>query len=374
MSFQLERQLRNARACRPRLALIYRDRGDRADGIRDHTAMLSEALTRLGADVSAPRVSRPWSWDRASIGSRDAVVIQYQPFAWGRWGLAPGLLSRLAYVRSKRRRPLIVLFVHEPAVPLTGFAQTCLGTIQRLQLWALRAQADVICTPVEVWAHALHRLRPARPCIHVPVSSNIPDRRAERIRRRAELGLSDGTIAIATLGTAHPSRLLGHIAHALHAVAASGLEAVWLDLGADPASYLTDPLLPVRRPGFLEADELASWLAASDLFLAPWRDGATARRGSLMAALSNAVPVVSTLGPLTDSVLSDATDALLLIPREDAEAFSRAVFDLCLNHERRRRIGLAGRELYEREFAWAVSARTLLAACGPGVQPANRTG
>jgi glycosyltransferase involved in cell wall biosynthesis len=102
-------------------------------------------------------------------------------------------------------------------------------------------------------------------------------------------------------------------------------------------------------------------LSAADLFLAPFSDGVSARRSSAMSALQHGVPVLTTDGPLTDSLLRDA-NAIALTAVGDSVAFEVEAVSLAASAERRRMLGNAGRALYETEFDWPVLARRFVAA------------
>ena len=57
--------------------------------------------------------------------------------------------------------------------------------------------------------------------------------------------------------------------------------------------------------GFLPSGELSPHLAACDLLIQPYPDGASSRRSSLMAGISHGVPVVTTSGHLSESLWSE---------------------------------------------------------------------
>jgi glycosyltransferase involved in cell wall biosynthesis len=100
-------------------------------------------------------------------------------------------------------------------------------------------------------------------------------------------------------------------------------------------------------------------LSAADIFLAPYEDGISTRRTTLMAALQHGIPVVATLGPLTDRLLREAGSRLDLVPVEDRAAFAERVSRLAQDPERRKALGAAGRTFYEEQFAWPVVSRRL---------------
>ncbi|MBC6954986.1 MAG: glycosyltransferase [Chloroflexi bacterium] len=49
-----------------------------------------------------------------------------------------------------------------------------------------------------------------------------------------------------------------------------------------------------RKTGSLQEDEIAAYLQAADVVALPFRDGASYRRSSLMAAINAGVPIVTT--------------------------------------------------------------------------------
>jgi glycosyltransferase involved in cell wall biosynthesis len=340
------------------VTLLFNDRGKPVDGIRDHTRLLAESLEdRTGAPVSVEeRVSA--RVPAGALGTdADAVVLQYSPFCYGRWGFAPWLPLRLLRVRARRSaRPKIVLFVHEPYVPLVGWRGVLMGLWQRLQLEALRLLADAVVVSIQRWAEDLARRKPTRPVRHLPVGSNLPDMRAARAEMRRELRAGDGTLVVALFGRVHPGWQVSHAEAAIRALRDAGHEVVVLSLGAEapPLSGLDG--VPVHAPGELPAPELARHFAAADVFLAPFVDGVSTRRTTLMSALQHGLPIVGTDGPLTDDQLRAAADALALAPADGPAGFAELASAVAGDDRRRREMARAARELYESTFDWAVSA------------------
>lgn len=358
--------------------MISRLPEDGVDGIRDYTLRLCDALASRGVpvDVVTRRMSR-WvvSWPARSAGARDGaatvagrvVVIQYNPFMYGRWGVAPQLV--LHTWRLRRSGAPVFIMVHEPFMPFTGWRETVMGVWQRIQLRALAALSDGMFTSVDAWATRFARWRPRRPAVHLPVGSNLPDMRSRRLEARTRLRVADDDLVIATLGTDHPSHLREHVREAVLAIVASHTaRVVVLELGARSPRLDSGALggTPVVMPGSQAEEDLATSLSAADIFLAAFLDGATTRRSTLMAALQHGLPVVATASRLTDSVLRRAHDALILVPAHDVRGFAAAATALSGDRVEMRRRGERARQLYEREFDWSVIADRLLAGvAGP---------
>ena len=349
------------RDVRPRPApiyLLYRDTEGRIDGIGDYCERLVSALRAAGADAHAV------TWRSRGIDvSEGTVILQYNPFAFGRWGFAPRLPFEMASLR--RRRPYVrqVVMVHEPFVAIDSVRSLVMGIWQRFQLRAVLSSVDGVMVSTSSWAGLL----PAH-ChpIAAPVGSNLPDRRERRDVTRRALGVDSETLVLATFGTDHPSRLLDHVVAAANAVAARSEQVILLYLGVGTSTLDgLDPAISVHRPGRQSVDELAEALSAADIYLAALSDGLSTRRTTLMAALQHALPIVGTYGPLTEPDLRAENDAIRWTPTGDPKRFADASLDLAGDAALRQRRGAAARALYERRFSWELIAQSVLAALRP---------
>jgi glycosyltransferase involved in cell wall biosynthesis len=74
----------------------------------------------------------------------------------------------------------------------------------------------------------------------------------------------------------------------------------------------------VIQPGWLEPAALSAYLLAADVALLPYADGASARRGSLLACAAHGLPIVSTT-PATAEVAA-AVEAVAPDPVALAQA------------------------------------------------------
>lgn len=358
----------------------------RGDGVRDYTTRLAMALAQTGhVAVETFWRHRDGSWSHwaarpaathgdlwRTLAACDAVVLQYDMFRFDRRGFTPWLPLRLARLRRAAPALKLAVMVHELHLPFHGLRWQAKAGWQRVQHAGLRLSADVLFTPVEAWAAELAVRWPQRPAVQLPVGSNLPDRRCGRAAGRARLGVAADTFVLATFGAdASAWRRLDYVAQAANAIARSGRRVLLLNLGSDtPPIDGGDAVIQTCRPGFLPAAELAELLAAADLFLAPFSDGVSTRRTTLMAALQHALPVVGTDGPYTDRVLHEARQALRLTPVADHETFARAALCLANDPDERRALGAAGRALYLQRFDWKVSAGRLLAALDLDAAPA----
>jgi glycosyltransferase involved in cell wall biosynthesis len=350
-----------------RMAVLAADSDREADGIRDYSNRLVGALQHR-PDVDAAMFLRPgaggwvatngtaWTPDRA-----DAVVLQYNPFSFGRRGFAPGLVRDLVRLRRRGAGPVVAMMVHETYVDMKNVKWAAMGAWQRAQMAALRGVTDVQFGSIERWVDRLRRWPGGSRVYHLPVPSNFPDRRADAAGVRAGLGVADGELVLTCFGLHHPGRLVGHVQAAAEAVASAGIPATVLNLG--PGEARVEEIAPgvmLRSLGYLPERELAGTLACSDIFLAPFADGVSTRRTTVMSALQHAIPVVGTDGHLTDGVLREASGALRLVPVQDRDRFAAEAARLAQEAGERRTLGDAGRHLYTQAFDWPVVVDRLI--------------
>ena len=346
-----------------RIALLGAESSREADGIRDYTERLLEALEDAGVTASL-LLWRDGGW-HAKCGSiahgLDAVVLQYNPFSYGRRGFAPRLPFALrAFGGRNGRRPLVGLMCHETYVDMKNLRWAIMSTWQRLQLLALQRASDVQFCTIQRYVERLRPTAGRRPVLHLPVASNLPDARADRGAARAALGADDSTLVLSCLGMRHPGRLAEHVLRGAKAAGRTGRRVIALDLGTgDRASAQIAPGVELRSTGFLAEPELAGHIAASDLFLAPYADGVSTRRTTVMAALQHEVAVVGTHGHLTDDLVRDSP-AFSLAPVADLDGFEALVGRLASEESARREQARAGREVYEKDFDWPVLVERLL--------------
>lgn len=220
----------------------------------------------------------------------------------------------------------------------------------------------------------------------IPIGSNIPAASVRDARAvRARYKIPADTLLLTTFGLLNRSKGIETVIDALALLRQEGVDAYLLLIGAgagmnDPTNRTTAADIMrrcaaagltafVRSTGRLSPEEVADALAASDACLLPYRDGASPRRGSLLAALAQGVPVVTTL-PAPGAydglpVLRDG-EAARCVPAGDARAIAEAVRAI------RQDDGLAaclcaGAAAYAAHFTWpaiAAQTRALYEACG----------
>lgn len=370
-----------------RVHLVFPELPPALDGIGDHTERLAQALApRCCVSVLTARPDaapipgvavreafsvRPPTGVRRLVESvgqdpPDWLVLQYNPFSYGRYGFNPWLPRAIAAVRKNHPAMRFGLIIHEPFVPANTFSFRIMTTWQRWQLWTLGRAADLVVCSTETWAGRFGRWFPGATVRFLPVGSNIPDAGFSRAEARSALGIELGEMVVGLFGSARRRLDLVRAAARRLVEAVPSLRVLYV--GPDGAR-LRDAVagVPFRDLGALPAGEVSRALRAMDLHLAPYPRGVSARRGAFIAGLQHALPSVSTYGDHTDSFLTDAAGrAFVLAPDGDAAAFADAALALAQDEARRAKMAAEARAFHGLHFDWDQIAGGLLDALGEG--------
>jgi glycosyltransferase involved in cell wall biosynthesis len=358
-------------------------------GVADYTALLGRALADAGMEV---HVWCPGDAARPEVeaggvlvhrvggrfGPRDllrldraldrfpgprTVLVQYTPHAFG-WRAMNLPLAAWAASRWFRRRDDVRVMFHEVAYPWVRrpLRHNLIAAVNRLMAAVLLRGCARAYVSIPAWVPMLKRLGAGRrPIVWTPVPANVPtDPDPARVStRRVELG---GGPVVGHFGT-YGSLVTDLLGPALRALWKRRADVRVLLLGAGGERWRGE--LAGDRPdrvtatGPLPAMEVAEHLQACDLVIQPYPDGASTRRGSLMAALANGVPVVTTLGALSEPIWPGAVAA---VPVGAPERLADRTLELLGQPERLAELGAAGRKLYADRFAIERTVAALLSA------------
>jgi glycosyltransferase involved in cell wall biosynthesis len=365
------------------LHLLYPVLPPVVDGIGDYTCRLAMTLAdRVGVTIWTDRgeyapiegvtVKPAYAIDRPRhfrslaptvlAAPPDWLVIQYNPFSYGRRGYNPTLPAVVRQIRRAAPGVRVGLMVHEPYVPFSDWRSLILGSWHRWQLNALMAVSDVVFFSISPWAEAFRARHPHKRIEHLPVGSNIPNIYAPRDIARQALGIEDDVLVAGVFGSAHPSRLIGYVKQAIEALAARRrIHVLSIGTAGERLRRELDASVPIRDTGVLPASAVSAHFAAMDVYLTPFRKGVSTRRGSFMVGLQHGIATVSTHGEHTDVLLNEqAGRAFLLTSETDARAYVDGTVALADDPERRRQMAVAGQIFFDRHLAWERIASRFL--------------
>lgn len=373
-------------------------------GVGDYTRRLSQALGELGADVHvlthvdaggdhlrAPSAAYEptvharmmatgwslWGYTLSAIAQLrpDVVHIQYQSAAYDLHVAVNLLPGRLRLLQG---RPHMLTTFHDLRFPYL-FPKA--GPLRHQAVLALARSSDacVVTNPAD-WvglqdAGLGPKLQP------IPIGSNIrcePPPGYDRDQQRAKWGADCDSWLLGYFGFLNAGKggetLIRCLAELVRAGHPARLLMVGGKIGAsDPTNlaYLAkvEGLIAelgladrVQWTGFTGSDEVSANLLATDCAVLPYREGASLRHGSLMAACAHGLPIVSTEVPA--SVRSapgvfplpvNGESALLTQP-DDPVALAAAVMRVMTEPGSRARLAAASANL-ARAFSWDVIAQ-----------------
>lgn len=369
-------------------------------GVADYTRCLASALADLGHTVdvltgrgrvaeAAPdrrvtvhRVMRRWGWGLLPKVRRvvatlrpDVVHLQYQTAAFG---MQPAVNTLAGWLRRTTSVRTAVTY-HDLRVPYL-FPKA--GSLRETVTYLPARWSDLsVATNAEDWATLRSRGRTRRLAL-VPIGSNVPDAPPAGYARaawRREHGVPSDSALLAYFGFLNASKGGRVLVDLLAELRAGGRDARLVMIGgrtgaSDPtnAAYLNQFEADVAAAGLTEAllwtghvpaPEVSAWLHAADLAVLPYADGASYRRGSLLACLAHGLPIVTTrpagltradLGESpADELppeLRDGVDARL-VPAGDLSALASAVAQVLADPAAAERLGLAAKAL-SAAFDW----------------------
>ncbi len=354
-------------------------------GVGDYTHQLALALTQQGQQVavltgpqtSAPGQSSPssmpglqypiaaWDW-RCWAATRQALQslrpawlhIQYQT---GAYGMHPAINLLPWYLRQTFPIPIVVTFhdLRQPyLLPKASF-------LRRWVTLRLAKDANSVITTNAEDAQALQKLGQISSTV-IPIGSNIavaPPANYQREAWRAKLGIQPNETLLVYFGLLLRSKGVDLLLEALSHCATLPLRLLLLG-GAQDQAFAAEVVAQIKRleltnrvvcTGYVDAQTVSAHLLAADLAVLPFREGCSLRSGSLLAALSHSLPVLTTF-PLTqlDPQLANAALALF-VPPNDSLALAEAIQRLVQEPNLRLRLGQKAK-LFSRQFQWTTIA------------------
>lgn len=321
--------------------------------------------------VTSARRGLTWSprcWDavRATLAERrpDWLHIQYQT---GAYGMQAGVNLLPWRLRRLPQGPRVAVTFHDLLEPYL-FPKA--GPLRRWVTMRLARDSDAVVTTNTSDAAALARAG-LRPTV-IPIGSNIPVAPPEGYGRtawRAAQGIAPEALLVAYFGLLSPSKGVDLLVAAL-AELPPAIPWRLLLIGGEATApqdvrYAAEVRAQIARIGMadrvtitgqLAPAQVSAHLLAADLAALPFRDGASFRRGSLLAALAHGCPVVTTAPADADTSAQLRHDIeALLVPAGSAQALGRAIERLARSPDLRGAIGARGRALAA-QFGWPAIA------------------
>ena len=359
-------------------------------GVGDYTWRLGEALAEESIEVSVltgrrssghflewgqltPRVGN-WEWGMSRQVLRTVeelephiLHIQYQAAAYA---LHPAINFLPWRLRVRRGRPKVVATFHDLRVPYL------FPKAGRLRDWVVKLLARGSDAAIFTNQEDMERAKnwgKVRSYL-IPIGSNISLQLPPRFHReewREALGVAPGDTLLCHFGLLNASKGVDTLFEALKRLRSEDQEAKLLMVGgrtgeSDPTNLAYAERIEALRKklgveeailwtGFIPPQEVSAHLVASDICVLPFRDGASLRRGSLMAALEHGLAIVSTQPPSIPRELREGQN-ITLVPPDDPTALAERITQLARDPDLRKRLREGAREL-SAGFSWGAIAQ-----------------
>ncbi len=327
--------------------------------------------TRAGTPSDDPRIHVTAAVRRWGIGSLigatswardyqlDVVNIQYQTAAYG--------MSPMIHFLPDALRPIpVVTTFHDLRYPYL------FPKAGRLRDWIVQRLARTSRGVIVTNHEDAQRLTHPRGLL-IPIGSNIAQaENADPNAYRRKAGASSDEFLIVFFGLINRSKGLDTLLESLARLRESGVPARLAIVGggagsSDPTNVATmreiDALIErldlaplIHQTGYLDDAAVSGYLSAADVVALPFADGASYRRGSMMAALQHGCATVTTTPQVPIPAFSDGAN-LCLVPPGDAVALADALRHLYAAPEERAALNMGALELGKR-FDWNEIART----------------
>lgn len=318
-----------------RVAFIVGDNQTLHCGVKDYARSLARALTTLNiyAEVIAPR-----DWSARSVlhlrrdlrkSSFDILHVQYPSIGF-RSSLVPHLFGFMDIAKAT------VVTLHE---------YSALPQVQRSSMHLFRWTAGklLFATDYERLSYNKQFGNIGVPQITIPIGSNVPIANVSAAR----------DLTIVYFGQIRPNKGLESYLELAERSTAVQKPFQFKVIGSVPGqhkAYMSS--LRAKAPSAvewsmdLEFSHIAEILACSFAAYLPFPDGASERRGSMLAALLNGLPVLSTVGPATPLGMLQ-----VIVPTANPQHALSTLDELVACPERLRQIGAESRR-YAGRFSW----------------------
>jgi glycosyltransferase involved in cell wall biosynthesis len=322
-----------------RVALIVGDNHTPFCGVKNYARSLAQALAERGIEA---QVMTPADWSARSVlgfserlrkEGYDIVHLQYPSIGY-RGSLFPHFLGFMNVA------DVSVVTVHE---------YSALPRAQRIstQLFRGTASAVIFCSHYERSLYDRQLANIGAPQSVIPIGSNVP--------AAATDGSRDGTVVY--FGQIRPNKGIEQFIELARRSIALHRQFSFHIIGSAPAAhqkYLRElqqsaPEI-VRWSIDLEFAQVSNILARSFAAYLPFPDGVSERRGSMLAALTNGLPVLSTIGAATPPKMLPS-----FLPTEGSDEALSLLDELAGDPERHARLCAVSR-IHAARHTWSSIA------------------
>lgn len=341
-------------------------------GVGDYTAILARHLAELGIEVSVISsmeaqkqheqvqlyaMIEKWHWpalkqiiNKLHDIQPEAILFQWPTAAYGR-SLAVNYLPK-AIKRQFPHVPLLAT-LHELRYfkPWTRWRLTW--------LYQVVDQLILVDSMDYQWLPKKNR---SQSTIHqIPIGSNIPKAKEfSRLTYRQSLGINIEDFLLVFFGFVNPPKGIELLLDGLNEINNERVRLLLLSElkegnhyhkkimnRINKSSLKTGTIIRCNQP----ANEIAKLLKSADCAVLPFKDGASLKRGTLMACITQHMPIITTIPKDDDKKIFKHQENIWLVPDNDKRALKEAILYL-MKHPDSRSALAYGASKMDRIFNW----------------------
>ncbi|HWP06203.1 MAG TPA: glycosyltransferase family 4 protein [Polyangiaceae bacterium] len=323
---------------------------------------------------------------RALALDPDAIVLEFVPFMYSARGGINFSIVGLAFLLGARSRVLgrgkLQIMFHELWYPFSWRPKDAVMHLaHRAMVFGVSLAAEERFSATSRFADLVRRnLGPFQRAVSVlAVGSNLERERPADAKSNAMTTRPDDELRVCLFGSAHPSKRLPMVLRAIHDGAQRSRFRVRLTMigmtkseilaeAGDLAAWVESN---VEVTGPLEASDAADRLGEQDFLVSYFQDGVSGRRGSLLAALCEGLPVVTTWHQTSDEEFR-GHEFIKLLSCDEAE-FAQELAALFDTPERPFSRVARGdvRAFYRRHFSWSAIVERYAELSGLAHEPSR---
>jgi glycosyltransferase involved in cell wall biosynthesis len=339
------------------------------DGLADYSRFLAAGLATQGTEMKVVRVSwdeQGWFgalknlWRESAAWRGKCVLVQYTALAWSGHGFPFGVFAAVRILRWRGARVAITFHEFQQQAGSRRWIDRVRGKCQLAVIRAIHSAAytSVFTVPTE----SVPWLRQGDRKAHfIPIGGNIPERTDTRLPSH---GKQKTVLVFGVTGGSNMSYELDAISTVMRqaANALGSLQLILCGRGSIEAGQglvptLSDCPVAIAVKGLMSAEDISSELAAADAFLFV-RGAISLQRGSAMAGIATAVPMVGYKNGRVDHPLDEA--GIEWAPVGDTTALAAALVRVLTDENRWKELHQRNLQVQREYFSWRQIAQQYL--------------
>lgn len=362
-------------------------------GVGDHTAHLSQEMTKHGAEVhiicSADQkvlqqadlhvhpIVKTWNREGKQTIMQciqsiqpDWFIVQYVPHAYHPKGL-PFFLVSLYRAVAKQGVSILTVFHEVKIRPEHALKTQIISFLQGYIAEKLANLSTKLVTSIDFYDDNLKRIPRQKKAI-VPIASNIlPIGVNATLKQnlKERYHINAGAKVICTFGDRNVKAYLPVFDRLIEDYP----NLIWLLCGKNSTpSVILKSRSYIRYVGEMSAADIYQHLSLGDVFFMPdpvteeGQGGACNKSGSLACAMSLGIPLVGSKGDMNNQLLINGQNILLTDIRDSTAVYES--LKSCLDSEvLSAQLGKNAHQFYQQHLTWAVTAEQFLKLMYPSV-------